>query len=88
MLPFPAIDPVAFSLGPIKVHWYGLMYLAGFLIAWLLAHWRVKHYHLEWTSEQIGDLIFMLLWESLLAVDWVICCFTIRNIYLLSPGSY
>lgn len=58
MLPFPTIDPVAFSLGPIKVHWYGLMYLAGFLIGWLLAHWRVKHYHLEWTSEQISDLIF------------------------------
>ncbi|STX40412.1 prolipoprotein diacylglyceryltransferase [Legionella donaldsonii] len=58
MLPFPAIDPVAFSLGPIKVHWYGLMYLAGFFIAWLLAHLRVKLYHLDWTSEQISDLIF------------------------------
>lgn len=58
MLPFPAIDPVAFSLGPIKVHWYGLMYLAGFFTAWLLAHLRVKLYHLDWTSEQISDLIF------------------------------
>lgn len=58
MLPFPAIDPVAFSIGPLKVHWYGLMYLAGFFIAWLLAHLRVKLYHLDWTSEQISDLIF------------------------------
>lgn len=58
MLVFPNIDPVAFSIGPLKVHWYGLMYLFGFVSAWLLAHWRAKHYQLPWTSEQIGDLIF------------------------------
>lgn len=58
MLTFPNIDPVAFSIGPLKVHWYGLTYLFGFLIAWLLAIWRTKHYRLNWTSEQIGDIIF------------------------------
>lgn len=58
MLAFPTIDPVAFSLGPIKVHWYGLMYLLGFIGAWALAQWRVRLYKLDWTSEQIGDLIF------------------------------
>lgn len=58
MLTFPLIDPVAFSLGPLKVHWYGLMYLFGFAAAWLLAHWRVKHYQLAWTNEQVSDLIF------------------------------
>lgn len=58
MLAFPNIDPVAFSLGPVRVHWYGLMYLLGFILAWALAHWRVKRYKLNWTSEQIGDLIF------------------------------
>ncbi len=58
MLTFPYIDPVAFSLGPVKVHWYGLMYLIGFVAAWLLAYWRTKHYKLDWTTEQISDLIF------------------------------
>ncbi|KTD20892.1 prolipoprotein diacylglyceryl transferase [Legionella lansingensis] len=58
MLTFPNIDPVAFSIGPLQVHWYGLMYLFGFISAWALAHWRAKHYHLDWTSQQIGDLIF------------------------------
>lgn len=58
MLTFHNIDPVAFSLGPLQVHWYGLMYLLAFLMAWLLAHWRTKHYHLAFTSEQISDLIF------------------------------
>jgi phosphatidylglycerol:prolipoprotein diacylglycerol transferase len=58
MLTFPSINPVAFSLGPLQVHWYGLMYLFGFFMAWILATFRVKRYQLDWTSEQISDLIF------------------------------
>ena len=34
-LGFPEIDPVAFSLGPISVKWYGLSYMAGLLLGWL-----------------------------------------------------
>ncbi|WP_226951345.1 prolipoprotein diacylglyceryl transferase [Rhizobium terrae] len=37
LLPFPNIDPVAFSLGPLAVHWYGLAYVAGILLGWLYA---------------------------------------------------
>jgi phosphatidylglycerol:prolipoprotein diacylglycerol transferase len=58
MLIYPEINPVAFSLGPVRVHWYGLMYLLGFALAWILALWRVKHYKLAWTREQVSDLIF------------------------------
>jgi phosphatidylglycerol:prolipoprotein diacylglycerol transferase len=58
MLHYPQINPVAFSLGTLQVHWYGLMYLLGFVMAWLLAYWRVTHYKLDWTVEQISDLIF------------------------------
>ena len=42
MLTYPNIDPVALSLGPVKVHWYGLMYLLAFLCAWGLASYRAK----------------------------------------------
>ncbi|MFY7698325.1 MAG: prolipoprotein diacylglyceryl transferase [Legionella sp.] len=58
MLIYPSINPVAFNLGPLHIHWYGLMYLLGFWGAWSLGKWRVKHYQLEWTHEQISDLIF------------------------------
>ncbi len=34
-LPFPQIDPVAFGIGPVQVRWYGLAYLAGFVLGWL-----------------------------------------------------
>lgn len=58
MLYYPRIDPVAFQLGPIKVHWYGLMYLIGFIAAWALGRLRVAKLNSGWTSEQLSDLIF------------------------------
>ena len=35
-IPYPSIDPVALSLGPFQVKWYGLAYVAGLLLGWLL----------------------------------------------------
>jgi phosphatidylglycerol:prolipoprotein diacylglycerol transferase len=37
MLPFPNIDPVLFSVGPIAIHWYGIAYVVGILFAWWYA---------------------------------------------------
>jgi phosphatidylglycerol:prolipoprotein diacylglycerol transferase len=58
MLPYPDIDPVIFSIGPVRVHWYGFMYLAGFAISWLLMRYRAGRIGLERTPERIDDLIF------------------------------
>jgi phosphatidylglycerol:prolipoprotein diacylglycerol transferase len=55
---YPAINPVALSIGPLHVHWYGVLYLVGFLFAWGLGRYRIKVYHLAWTKEQLSDLIF------------------------------
>ena len=44
---YPNIDPIAVSIGPLAIHWYGIMYLLGFGLAWLVARWRVKHLHLK-----------------------------------------
>lgn len=58
MLTHPDIDPVAIELGPLEIHWYGLMYLVGFALAWWLARWRARRYGLDWSHEQIDDLVF------------------------------
>jgi phosphatidylglycerol---prolipoprotein diacylglyceryl transferase len=58
MLAYPHIDPVAISIGPFKIHWYGLMYLAGFLIGWFLLKYRAKKFHFNWSNDQITDLVF------------------------------
>ena len=42
MLIHPQIDPVAIAIGPLAVRWYGLMYLIGFGMAFLLARSRIK----------------------------------------------
>lgn len=55
---YPNIDPVAFSLGPLSVHWYGLMYLIGFAAAWWLCLRRSKKPGSGWTEQQVGDMIF------------------------------
>lgn len=58
MLKYPKIDPVIFKVGPLQVHWYGIMYLIGFISAWLLAKYRASKSKGVWNSEQISDIIF------------------------------
>jgi phosphatidylglycerol---prolipoprotein diacylglyceryl transferase len=36
-LPFPAIDPIAVSIGPIAIRWYALAYIAGLVGGWFYA---------------------------------------------------
>lgn len=53
------IDPIAVSLGPLKVHWYGLMYLLGFAVAWWLGTRRVRAGRLPGVNDNaFGDLMF------------------------------
>lgn len=54
----PNIDPVAVHLGPLQVHWYGLMYVFGLLALWFLAARRAKRPNSGWKPEEIGDLVF------------------------------
>lgn len=59
MLIYPNLDPVAFHLGPLAVHWYGLMYLIGFVGAWLLLSWRIRRSPAcGFQIEQVSDLVF------------------------------
>lgn len=57
MLTYPNINPIAFQIGPLAVHWYGLMYLLGLLAGWALLTYRVHKRH-EFTSEQLSDIVF------------------------------
>lgn len=58
MLHYPQFNPVALHIGSLKVHWYGVMYLIGFLGAWILAKRRADKANSGWTREQVADLIF------------------------------
>lgn len=58
MLLHPQFDPVAFSLGPLSVRWYGLMYLLAFVQFILLGRQRIKTRPGFITVEQLDDLLF------------------------------
>ncbi len=59
MLVHPQFDPVALAIGPLKIHWYGLMYLLGFLLFILLGRYRIKHQpETGFTREMLDDALF------------------------------
>lgn len=57
MMIHPQYDPVALSLGPLEVHWYGLMYLLAFAAAYGLAWYRSTKRD-NWTTDMVSDLVF------------------------------
>jgi phosphatidylglycerol:prolipoprotein diacylglycerol transferase len=60
LLIHPNIDPIAFSIGPLAVRWYGLMYLAGFAIGWWLGTRRIATGKAPITRAQLDDLLFLV----------------------------
>ena len=58
MLVYPEIDPVALSLGPLKIHWYGVTYLVAFLGCWFLLRYRASKQAKPWKNQDVDDLLF------------------------------
>ncbi len=81
MLVHPNIDPVAFSIGPLAVRWYGLMYLAGFGAFWWLGIKRISKGAALLTRTQFDDLLF-------LAVLGVILGGRLGYVLFYKPGHY
>ncbi len=61
MLVHPQFDPIAIHLGPLGIHWYGLMYLVGFLGGLWLGKWRIRHsVNPVITERELDDLLFYI----------------------------
>lgn len=62
MLIHPLPDPIAFTLGPVSIHWYGIMYGVALLQFLLLGKLRVKQPHIKaqgWVNDHLADLVFL-----------------------------
>jgi phosphatidylglycerol:prolipoprotein diacylglycerol transferase len=61
MLIHPMPDPVALALGPLQVHWYGLMYVLAFALFITLGRVRIRQAHIAqagWKKEDLDDMLF------------------------------
>jgi phosphatidylglycerol:prolipoprotein diacylglycerol transferase len=62
IMPYPEIDPIAFSVGPVDVHWYGIAYVVGIMLGWFYARRLIETPRL-WAGEapksrvQLDDFI-------------------------------
>jgi len=88
MLRFPEFDPVAVALGPLKIRWYGLMYVVGFLSAWWLARRRAAAPGSTWTAVDVDDLIFFAVFGVILGgrIGWLV--FYGREALVVDPGYW
>ena len=85
MLIHPQFDPIAVSLGPLSIHWYGLMYLAAFAQFWWLGKRRIQTQpqlaQAGWTVAQLDDLLFY-------GVLGVILGGRLGEVLFYAPGYY
>ena len=61
MLTHPMPDPVALSLGPVNIHWYGLMYVIAFAMFLILGRVRIRQPHIAaqgWKADDLDDMLF------------------------------
>lgn len=55
-IPYPDITP-SFDVGPLTIHWYGVMYAVGFILAWVLGTVRARRADSGWDPDEVSDLI-------------------------------
>lgn len=55
------LDPVAFRVGDIEMHWYGVTYLIGFALGWWLGRLRAAKAGSGWTKQQVDDLLTLVM---------------------------
>lgn len=92
VLTFPGFDPVAFRLGPVAVHWYGLMYVLAFVVGYRLLLTRLKHPPFAtittpgpWTRDNVSDLMLYLIVGVLAGGRLGYCLFYEPAFYLSHP---
>ena len=59
MFVHPGFDPIAVSIGPLAVRWYGLMYVVGFALVWWFGRSRIKaNPNGLWKQQDLDDVMF------------------------------
>ena len=81
----PLIDPVAFSIGSLQLRWYGLMYLFGFALGWILGRRRASRPGSGWTPADVDDLLTCVMLGIILGGRLGYVLFYDQPIYIHDP---
>jgi phosphatidylglycerol:prolipoprotein diacylglycerol transferase len=79
------IDPVIFDLGPIRVGWYGLMYVLGFLASYLLVRYQMKKKDFGLSRPEVENLYFYLILGLMIGARLGYVLFYDLKTYLADP---
>jgi phosphatidylglycerol:prolipoprotein diacylglycerol transferase len=79
------IDPILVDLGPIRVSWYGLMYVFGFLISYLLVRHRMKKKDFGISKQEVENLYFYLIIGLMVGARLGYVLFYDLKMYLADP---
>jgi phosphatidylglycerol:prolipoprotein diacylglycerol transferase len=87
MIPYPHFDPVAIHLGPLSVRWYGLAYIAGFTVTYLVLKKRLKELNIHLPEAMPGDFIMALVFGVLVGARLGYVLFYNPIHYYLHPAE-
>jgi phosphatidylglycerol:prolipoprotein diacylglycerol transferase len=86
-IPFPAIDPVIFSFGPVAIRWYSLAYIAGLVLGWQLLRILVQKSPKLTELEEVDDFLVWVTLGVILGGRLGYVIFYNLTIYLNNPLS-
>lgn len=90
MLVHPQIDPVALQVGPLAIHWYGLMYLLAFAQFVLLGRFRIRqepYKSMQWSLKDVEDILFWGVLGVIIGGRLGYALFYMPSFYLSNPLS-
>lgn len=87
MLSYPDIDPIIFQVGPLAMRWYGLMYVLGFLAAYLLVRYQFRRYPHPGLADHFDNLNLILIISLVVGSRLGYVLFYSLPYYLENPGE-
>ncbi len=84
---YPSVDPVALSIGPFHLHWYGLMYVFAFATGWALGRYRASREWNSWRKQDVDDLLSWIMLGVILGARLGYVLFYDLSVYLADPAE-
>ena len=79
------IDPVLVQLGPFRLSWYGLMYVLGFFLSYLLVRYQMRKKDFSLSRQEVEDLYFYFILGLVIGARFGYVLFYDLKVYLSDP---